>query len=293
MSETRSFLRAIQRGFFAIFLGTLFFTGQEARAARGAFALYQFDHSHDSKCVPTVSNPDSVLAQNGISTVGAASSGERQALANGIAKVQHLLGGRTLPSSWRTKVNYVTSPNAEGKFTWNQGLSMANAITVRRPQGSAGGMNETRLMHELGHKVGGAGNYGKYSASVGKCNISPYCSSRVRGRNEEFAEAFAAFVTRPSHLKTVCPDAYAFFEKQVFPGSNAAANCGESMDGEGLMLAGAERRAGEGGFVRNRCSKNLFCWLFKIGCPPCADTSGSGTAGSGTGGSGKNERGQR
>lgn len=288
MTETRSGRCVFWRVFFAFSLGALMIGLTEKGFAKGAYALYQFSGSHDSKCVPNVSNPTSVLKQNGIRVIGAASQGELQSLGNGIAKVQHLLGGRTLPASWRVGYSYVTSPNTQGKFTWNQGLSRANFITVRRPAGSNGGQNETRLMHELGHKVGAAGNYGKYNASVKGCHISPYCTSRMRGRNEEFAESFAAFVTRPAYLKSVCPDAYDFFARQVFPGSNAAASCGQSLDGEeSLLLASAESRPSNGGYVRNRCTKNLFCWLFKIGCPPCADTGDSGSAGaSGSSGGG-------
>ncbi|HRO66581.1 MAG TPA: hypothetical protein PL182_03345 [Pseudobdellovibrionaceae bacterium] len=293
MTEERSGRCVFRRAFFAFFWGLLALgTTERSFAAKGAFALYQFTDSHDSKCLPNVSNPDSVLSKNGIRVIGASSSGERQSLANGIAKVQHLLGGRTFPSSWRVGYLYVNSPNSQGKFTWNQGLSRANFVTVRRPSGSTNGQNETRLMHELGHKIGGAGNYGKYNSSVRKCNITPYCSSHVRGRNEEFAEAFAAFVTRPASLKSVCPDAYNFFSKQVFPGSNAVADCGQSMDGEeAMLLASAETNSGGAGYVRNRCTKNLFCWLFKIGCPPCAESDDTASGTNGAGGAGGTTRG--
>lgn len=246
--------------------------------AQGAYALYQFEGSNDSKCVPKVSNPKGILSANGMRTQGGTGE-EMQSLANGIAKVQHLLKGRRLPSSWAMNIQYVTVPNSSGKWTWNQGLSRAGWMTVRRPRGSANGRNETRLIHELGHKVGASGGlYGRYNRAVGKkCRLTPYCSHKSKwgARNEEFAETFAAFVTRPAALKSQCPQAYAFFSKQVFPGSNAVAECGDSFSG-GTADASAEeeipKRAQSPGkkpenvrdeaeYDRSQC-KNLLCFLF-------------------------------
>ena len=292
MTETRFHRRLLGRVFLACSLGGLVFALSETAFSKGGYALYQFSGSHDSQCLPDVSNPSSVISRNGIRVTGNQTSGERQALANGLAKIEQLLGGRTLPASWRVGYNYVTTSNAQGKFTWNQGLSKAGFITVRRPAATNGGENETRLMHELGHKVGGAGFYGRYNASVKHCRITPYCSSHARGRNEEFAEAFAAFVTRPSYLKSVCPEAYDFFASQVFPRSNAIASCGKSTSGqEELLLASA--RTGGGTMVRNTCSKSLLCWLFKYKCPPCAQTTPSGGGTSERTNPGSNRGGQR
>jgi hypothetical protein len=198
--------------------------------AKPPHALYSFKGSADSKCVPKVSNPAGVLSRNGIGTRGNASAAEKQVLANGIGKIQQLLRGRPLPGSWRTTYNYISRPNHKGRYTWNQGIA---AINVRRPSGGSAGQNETRVIHELGHKVGNAGQYGRYKAFVGrrKCGITPYClTHKQTDRNEEFADSFAAFVTRPAQLKAVCPEAYAFFSTKVFPGSNAISTCGSTRD---------------------------------------------------------------
>lgn len=255
--------------FFVISLGFAVLSAESAQGARGAYALYQFNGSFDSKCVPRVSNPDAVLSQNGISTRGGATAAERQALANGIAKIQQLRGGQPLPGSWRTPYNFITTSNARGRYTWNQG---AAAINVRRPAGSNNGQNETRLIHELGHKIGNAGNYGDYNRAVGRrCGISPYCTAHANKRNEEFAEAFAAFVTRPSHLRTVCPEAYAYFSQKLFPGSDAVASCGDSPDTQ-LQQRWASTPERErqvytraATVVKDYYCESLLCFFFGIG----------------------------
>jgi hypothetical protein len=192
----------------------------KAPAASAYFALYQSAGASNGHCMaPLSGSAESVLNRNGIGIKGAPSSSELNALAKGLEQIERLRGGEALPKSWQTPFNYIST---SGKSTWNQGPS---AINVRRPSGSSKGENVTRLMHELGHKVGNAGVYAQYRNYIGKnrCRISPYCSEK---HNEEFAEAFAAFVTMPDKLKDSCPEAYAFFSKRLFPKSDSAiASC--------------------------------------------------------------------
>lgn len=170
------------------------------------------------------SNEDAlkVLKRNGISTRGRPTSKELEALATGIAQVENLLG-RPLPKSWRTPYNYINSPSS---YTWNQATS---AINVRRPKGSASGQNVGGLMHELGHKIGNTGEYAAYRSFIGKqeCKITHYAKKKA---NEQFAEAFAAYVAYPDKLARVCPKAYNFFSQKMFPnGQQQVASC-ESFD---------------------------------------------------------------
>lgn len=195
--------------------------------AKTPFALYQYAGSAGGRCMaPPSSSPKSVLSRNGISYRGSPSSDEITSLAKGLEQIERLRGGSPLPKSWRTPYNYVRT---NGKSTWNQA---SYAINVRRPSGSSKGENVTRLMHELGHKVGNAGSYDDYRDYVGrnKCGITTYAKKKT---NEEFAEVFAAFVTWPDKLKETCPRSFRFFSQRLFPKSESkTATC----DGAGELV---------------------------------------------------------
>lgn len=199
----------------------------EASIAKGPYALYQFPTADTGRCMASLkSSPKDVLQRNGIGYRGTPTTAELKSLAKGLEQIERLRGGEALPKNWRTQYNYITSRNQKGKYTWNQGVS---AINVRRPKGSSKGENVTRLMHELGHKVGNTGAYGQYRRYVGKyrCQITNYCKHK---HNEEFAEAFAAYITMPDKLKTSCPRAFKYFSRKLFPESEGRV---ASCDGAG------------------------------------------------------------
>lgn len=206
---------------FTFYAGFLFSIFSPIEAfARNPFALYQFAGADKGRCMaPLGANASDVLSRNGISYSGSPSYDEVKSLAKGVEQIERLRGGSSLPKSWRTRYNYVRTSS---KSTWNQG---EYAINVRRPGGSTKGSNVTRLMHELGHKVGNAGVYQEYKNYIGRnrCDITQYSK---RKSNEEFAESFAAFVTWPDKLEEKCPKSFRFFKNRLFPKSeNALATC--------------------------------------------------------------------
>lgn len=188
--------------------------------AKVAYALYQHSGSKNGYCMaPPSGDPQAVLNRNGIKTSGNPRKAELKALAKGISQIERLNGG-PMPNKWKTTYNFINAGGA-----WNQG---ASSINVRRPSGSDKGENVTRMMHELGHKVGNSGAYGDYNSyTKGKsCGLTHYCKNRARGRNEEFAEVFAAYVVNPDLLKKNCPESYNFFNRRLFKaGETAQASC--------------------------------------------------------------------
>jgi hypothetical protein len=223
-------------------LACLVFFSHSANAANGYALFEKYLHVGFGKCLPEVQNADQILENNGIGVKGATVA-ERAALARGISQVEKLLGS-TLPKKWQVKYNFVTTLSKKGKYTWDQELG--HTITVRRPSGSTNGLLTGRMMHELGHKIGNSSmgktnyyeGYKKFrKANKGKrCKISKYCSSR---ENEEFAEAFEAFVADPDLLKSKCPTAYAFFKDQAFPSSSEnLADCNHLSRAERTSIHG-------------------------------------------------------
>lgn len=209
---------------FVLLIGLCFLvtsTGSEAEAKkkkrRGPYhPMYTYKIAATGQCIQRKSSDyRSVLRRNGIGWKGDPSQRELAALAKGIGQVENLLG-RPLPSSWRTKYNYITI-SWKKRSTWNQG---ASAINVRRQKGTAKGENVERLMHELGHKVGNTGQYQKYLRYTGGkwCPITDYA---MKDSHEQFAEVFGAYVTYPDLLKSKCPRAYGFFANKLFPNSQS------------------------------------------------------------------------
>lgn len=235
-------LKAIFKAYFKNYIsksftfcaGFLFFLLSPIEAfSRSPFALYQFAGAEKGRCMaPLEANASDVLNRNGVSYSGSPTNDEVKSLAKGLEQIERLRGGYTLPKSWRTRYNYVRT---NSKSTWNQG---EYAINVRRPGGSTKGSNITRLMHELGHKVGNAGVYQEYKNYIGRnrCDITQYSK---RKSNEEFAESFAAFVTWPDKLEEKCPKSFRFFRNRLFPKSeNALATCNGAGEIVRSSLAG-------------------------------------------------------
>ena len=69
------------------------------------------------------------------------------------------------------------------------------------------------LYHELGHVL----DYGyRYSRNwEGWTEMQPYSPTQVYSSGEAFAEAFAAYFTRPEKLKSVAPNAYAYIDNII------------------------------------------------------------------------------
>jgi hypothetical protein len=187
---------------------------------KGMYALYQDASLGMGPCLPPLTEkPDTILSRNGIN-VDHASADEKAALAKGVAQVERLFGD-PLPIPWRINFQFV---NGTGK--WNSGLSRPNYVTVRRQPGSPKGLLVGRMMHELGHRVGGpGGGYGAYQRYVkgNRCAISPYSKTKL---NEEFAEVFEAYVVKPDFLEQKCPQSYRFMKEVVFKNPDyKLANC--------------------------------------------------------------------
>lgn len=111
-------------------------------------------------------------------------------------------------------------------------------IRVNRNGPKKYGENAAQLVHELGHLIGNSDETGKpnpdqniyidYINFVGPrsyCMVSTYADDNS---HEQFAEVFAAFVTRPALLKRdpspACKKAYEFLSTKLFaPTSSAVA----------------------------------------------------------------------
>lgn len=183
----------------------------------GVYALYQNAHFGYAKCLPKLTEPTQrVLNRNGIRTFGA-NEKEKTALARGIAQVERLLG-RPLPENYRYHYQWIYASGA-----WNSGLTKAGFVTLKRPKDSPKGTLTGRMMHELGHRFGHADSgklYNEYRSHMRgkKCVVSTYC---LKNLNEEFAEAFEAYIVNPDFLAKHCPDSFAFFKNKVFRNSSA------------------------------------------------------------------------
>lgn len=227
---------------------TIFQVFAEAKASGEVYTVFRYEAAAYGRCLPRTSgSADAILARNGIRTRGRSTEAEQVALAKGIGQVENLLGS-PLPRKWQTTYNYITSPS---NTRWNQAVS---AIHVRRPPGTNQGENIARLVHELGHKVGNSGEYPRYRQAIRgqECRISGYSAKR---NNEQFAEAFAAYITYPDLLAQKCPKAYAFFSQKLFPNSEGrVASCGSSRSSRNFKASSDEPRP----TVKRRSFFDLF-----------------------------------
>lgn len=83
------------------------------------------------------------------------------------------------------------------------------------------------LVHEVGHFVANKlGTYASYNREVSrKCKLTNYMKANRSGRkhknrNEEFAEAFAAYLTHSKALKRKCRKSFNFLKDELFLGNN-------------------------------------------------------------------------
>lgn len=180
-----------------------------------------------------------ILDRNGVG-IGKANDTQIISLAKGIQQVELLAGRR----SSLIAGTVFTFPKIRPLSRQASG----NMIEMGRNHTDG---NVAHLIHELGHPVGNRGLYASYRATVSNkmpCHLSGYSdnvNTRQTPRNEEFAEAWAAFVTNPEMLKDSdipgCRKAFAFFESR-FPNARKYAVCNSSylasvVKGGGQQLA--------------------------------------------------------
>ncbi len=158
---------------------------------------------------------------------------ERIALANGLFQASALHGGVFSPMA-NTRFDFACRRGPSRQTA--SGIQM-NRCSGRKSRGQSS--NAPHLLHEIGHKVGnssmGRGRtfYSAYSAAVrGTCRLTNYAKKK---RNEQFGEAFAAYLTRPELLSNgsaECRRAYAFFADQVFRQNGRLASCDQNKKQE-------------------------------------------------------------
>ncbi len=135
---------------------------------------------------------------------------EIQTLGTALVWIEKLNGGRPIERAVGTESGYA--------FNFRDGVGSSRQklgeIQVTRNGAKRNGNNVAQLVHELGHYVGNNGAYEPYRVAVDRkfCVVSSYSDDKP---NEQFAEVFAAFVTRPELIKgnpsAACQAAYKFF----------------------------------------------------------------------------------
>ena len=181
------------------------------------FVLKMAERVSNGDCLPPSSeDPEAVLKRNDVQIQGKAKAEEKKALARAILAIERA-GAGTFHAHHGARFVYRTG-HVRSRFNGkaieiNPGRQNVHALRDK----SLGGTNNVGLhAHELGHFVGGQGLYAKYFAAVPKdkrCLVSKYAESR---RNEEFAEAFAAYLLDPerlSHGGEGCERARNFFSE--------------------------------------------------------------------------------
>ena len=177
-------------------------------------------------CVPQVSLEESknLIQRFHLKPVNATSS-EIRTIGTGLMWIEKLNNNRPLKQ-------------ASGNQNWDYQIQFFSRIDFSRQTGHGVeisrngardyGNNVAQIVHELGHFVGNNGIYDEYSDAIdGKyCNVSSYSMSNL---HEQFAEIFAAFVTRPSVIKNNksvgCQRAYRFMQEKLFAKGELAEMC--------------------------------------------------------------------
>ena len=154
---------------------------------------------------------------------------ETRALGTALVWIEKLNGDKPLELA-------VVPPNRSYlvHFTNGKGHSqqLGNGINIRRNGTLHYGQNVAQLSHELGHFVGNNGAYAEYRRATGGkfCNVSTYSMSKP---NEQFAEAFASFVTYPELIRNnpsaACQAAYDYFANDLFANGQLAEQCGNPV----------------------------------------------------------------
>lgn len=179
-------------------------------------------------CIPKVSVAEAkkIVDQYNYKLIGATPM-ETRSIGTSLTFIERLNGGKTFTPAVAREGYGVRFREKKGHSAQRSG-----EIAINRNGDLKYGENVAQLTHEIGHLVGNNGLYEEYRTALGHtrrhpkyCKVSGYSTSRA---NEQFAEAFAAFVTRPELIKDSkdpnCKKAWAFFKKK-FPGHALADKC--------------------------------------------------------------------
>lgn len=135
---------------------------------------------------------------------------EVQTLGTALVYIEKLNGGRPIERALGSESGYAFNfQNGTGNSRQETGQ-----VHITRNGAKHNGNNVAQLVHELGHYIGNNGAYAPYGEAVGHkyCVVSSYSNDNS---HEQFAEVFAAFVTRPALIKenssAACQAAYKFF----------------------------------------------------------------------------------
>ncbi len=121
---------------------------------------------------------------------------------------------------------------ATGKVSRQTGTE----IQIARQGAKQFGSDVAQLVHELGHLVGNQGAYAMYLEHVGSapCVVSGYSDDKF---NEQFAEVFAAFVTKPELIaennSAACKKAFKFFKNVLFATGEKVRQC---RNNDGILV---------------------------------------------------------
>lgn len=209
------------------------------------FVMYREPVAASGRCLAPVSSAKEareILSRNKVTIGASATEKQMIAVAVGIQQIE-LLAGTACSHVRNAKFNFNTGRRRSNQGISAPGINMGNNHTPG---------NVVHLMHELGHLVGNKGMYGPYKSAVRPCHFTGY--SARGGRNEEFAEVFAAFIAHPEMLKNSrqknCRDAYAFLLKNFAKQNKRYAVCNrevltaavKSSLGRNTRVASAEPR---------------------------------------------------
>lgn len=174
---------------------------------------------------------DQILRQYNIATEGARPE-ERMALAAGVAHASALAAGRAeflrhMLFTFETRKGYSRYIGVHGGL---HQLQMNRCLATGLKCKSN---NVAHLMHEMGHRVGhyverGIKLYDRYDQLQVKCHLSSYSRKNKR---EEFAEVFAAFITRPELLSqgsSDCRKSFRFLAQDLFKVDPKIVTCDSS-----------------------------------------------------------------
>lgn len=195
------------------------------RTSNGLLSFLKLDPTAASgACLNKVSSEKEaklILARNKVKIAPTANADQLKTLATAVYQIERLSGG----------VNpYVAGVHL--RFPKVKGYSKYHVSTPYIDMGANfNDKNVAHITHEMGHYAGHAGLYPLYYKRVPPCKFTNYTLSYYHPsakRNEEFAEVWAAFITRPEFLKNSkipgCQRAYDFF-LEIFPRGKELAHC--------------------------------------------------------------------
>lgn len=164
----------------------------------------------NGSCLNVVNSPldaHLILARNGVQVAPAANPSQVVTLAIAVLQIERLSGGPGGPVAGLTVA-----------FPKKRPFSRLATPTLIEMGRNFNDHNVAHISHEIGHYAGTHGLYAPYYRRVPPCKLTGYSHaaySAATKRNEEFAEVWAAFLTRPELLYNskaeACRRAYDFF----------------------------------------------------------------------------------